>query len=37
MIYVADLNSEWFQLSFDVHIAYVGEKVYIFKNFDFED
>ena len=36
IFYVADLNSEWFQLSFDIHIAYVGEKVWIFKNFGFE-
>ena len=36
MFYVEDLNSEWFQLSFDIHIVYVSEKVWIFKNISYE-
>ena len=36
MFNVQDLNSEWFQLSFDIHIVYVGEKVWIFKNISYE-
>ena len=36
MFYGEDLNSEWFQLSFDIHIVYVGEKVWIFKNISYE-
>ena len=30
--FMSNLNLEWFQLSFDIHIVYVGKKWWIFKN-----
>ena len=28
-----NINLKWFQLSFDVYIVHIGQKLYIFKNF----
>ena len=30
---IPNINLKWFQLSFDVYIVYIGQKLYIFKNF----
>ena len=30
---ILNINLKWFQLSFDVYIVHIGQKLYIFKNF----